>query len=80
MNATARPAPVSDLFKPFVRLAALAFGAGFVGVMALTGTSVLAQLGELPGQRDTASVTEPVASPATVAGPASGAWHFPKAI
>ena len=80
MIAIAQPAPVKDLVKPFLKLAAMAFGAGFIGVMAIAGTGMLAELGQLPGQRETVSATAPAPSPAVVSGPASRDWNFPKAI
>ena len=80
MTAIASTAPASDLFRPILKLAAWAFGIGFLVTMAIAGTGILAQLGELPGQDQTAAVTEPAASPATMTGPASAQWNFPKAI
>jgi hypothetical protein len=80
MNAIAHQAPVSDLLRPFLKLAALAFGVGFLATMAIAGAGILAELGQLPGRDTRVSASQPVASPAAETGPASAQWNFPKAI
>jgi len=57
----------SEIVRPVLWLAAIAFMAGFLGYLALGGASAVAQ-------------PERPHATATVSGPASEMWNFPKSI